>query len=85
MKRFTVLQNELMSYELNEKSCKEVTKYYLEQMLGNGNFVRVENGKSVVKITDEDFHGSLSESYVRDATELDQAISVVLKALNGEK
>lgn len=71
---------QLPAYTVTEIAAKKI-----EQMLGEGEYLREENGKVVVKQDDPwHRHGSISEHNVRDATELDIALFAVLKALRNE-
>ena len=73
-------------FELTDKAALEVAIKQLEQLVSPGEYIReVKVGKEtklVLKQDDPDHrHGSISEEYVRDATELDVAVFAVLKAL----
>ncbi len=83
------VRNTRMVYEdidLNDQAVYDVTVKRLQQLLGNGEYLRTENGKVVVKQDDPGWrHGSVGEEYVRDATELDIAIFKVLNTLHAER
>ena len=67
---------------LPELAVLDVTIRKLRDMVYPGEFLRKEKGKTVVKQDDPNWrHGSVSEDYVRDATELDLAIFRVLDEL----
>lgn len=70
---------------LSDYNIKEVTKQKLKSMLDGGEWLRTKEGKKIVTKDEDNWrHGSVSEDYVRDATELDLAIFTVLKAINGD-
>lgn len=72
--------------DLNDQAVYDVTVNRLRQLLGDGEYLRTENGKVVVKQDDSGWrHGSVRENYVRDATELDISIFEVLDALRTER
>lgn len=67
---------------LSDYNIKEVTKQKLKSMLDGGEWLRTKEGKKIVTKDEDNWrHGSVSEDYVRDATELDIAIFTVLKAI----
>ena len=77
-------------FELTDKAALEVAIKQLEQLVSPGEYIReVKVGKEtklVLKQDDPDHrHGSISEEYVRDATDLDVAVFKVLKALRQKK
>lgn len=76
----------LQEFELTDKAANEVAIKQLEQLVYPGEYLReVKEGKKtklVLKQDDPDHrHGSISEEYVRDATDLDVAVFKVLTAL----
>ena len=73
-------------FELTDKAANEVAIKQLEQLVSPGEYLREEKvGKKTKLVLKQDDpnhrHGSISEEYVRDATELDIAVFAVLKAL----
>ncbi len=67
---------------LPDTAVVEVTRRKLLQMVYPGEYLRKEKGKVVVKQDDPHWrHGSVSEDYVRDATDLDIAVFKVLQEL----
>ena len=84
--------NEVKTHEINipRETVKEITVARLREFLDRGEFLRTveKDGKTVVYLKkDEDNwrHGSVSEEIVREATELDKAVFVVLDALKNSK
>ena len=69
-----------------DKHAQEITIKWRETVVGHGYYLRKENEKIVVKEDDPYHrHGSISEEYVRDATEIDIHIFAVLKHLKDMK
>lgn len=84
--------NEVKTHEINipRETVKEITVARLKEFLDYGEFLRTveKDGKTVVYLKkDEDGwrHGSVSEEIVREATELDKAVFVLLDALKNSK
>ena len=68
---------------LNENEVNEIATKRLLQLVAPGEYLREEKGKIILKQDEPHWrHGSVSEDYVRDATELDIAVFKVLKALS---
>jgi hypothetical protein len=67
---------------LSKKDLKAITIAYLKILVYPGEYLREVNGKTVVK-QDDPFHrhGSISEVYVRDASEFDIAVFDMLAKL----
>jgi hypothetical protein len=67
---------------LNNEQMKEVTICYLKTLVSPGEYLREEKGITVLKQDDPwHRHGSISEEYVRDATEQDILIFKLLGLL----
>ena len=69
---------DLSDYEVNE-----ITRRRLKQLITPGEYLRLNSAGKRVLMQDDPHHrhGSISEIYVRDATELDIAVCLVLKSL----
>lgn len=81
--KFRYSRSETKEVELTTEECKEITLNYLRTLVGRDNYLRTEKGKIVVKEDDPNWrHGSVSEEYVRDATELDIAVFNMLQLLH---
>ena len=72
---------------LPEATVTEVVERYLRQLVSPGEYLRKDaDGKTVVKQDDPDhYHGSISEHYVRDATEVDLAAFKLLEHIRSKK
>lgn len=82
VKKMKVSINEPKIVTLSEATIKEVSISYLKRLISPGEYLRNENGKIVLKQDDPNhYHGSISEHYVRDATELDLAVFTVLSRI----
>lgn len=69
--------------DLDDNQVKEITRKKLRALVALGEYLREEKGKIILKQDEPHWrHGSISEDYVRDATELDIAVFKVLKALS---
>lgn len=69
-------------HTLTNGELKKATVEYLKGLVGHNNYLRNEKNKIVVKQDDPYHrHGSISEEYVRDATELDIAVFKVLSLI----
>jgi len=81
-----ITQSTTSKINLPDHTVYEITSKKLKQMLYPGQFLRRDDaGKLIVKKDEDNWrHGSVSEDYVRDATELDIAIFKVLDALYDE-
>ena len=68
--------------DLTEVQVLQVTKAQLMRLVYPGEYLRYDGNKAVLKQDDPNWrHGSVSEEYIRDATELDLAVFRVLEAL----
>ena len=68
--------------DLTKEESRRITKEYLRSLVGFNNYLRTDKGKAVVKEDDPNHrHGSISEEYVRDATEMDIAIFKLLELM----
>lgn len=70
--------------DLTDEQVLQVTKAQLMRLVYPGEYLRYDGkkGKAVLKQDDPNWrHGSVSEEYIRDATELDLAVFRVLEAL----
>jgi hypothetical protein len=77
-------------FELTDKAALEVTIEKLEQLVSPGEYLReVKEGKKTKWVLKQDdphhYHGSISEHFVRDATDLDIAVFKVLRVLKDKK
>lgn len=63
---------------LSEYNIKTVVKDYLKSKLYPGEFLSERDGKTYLKAEEEHSRGSSSSYVVREATELDKAIWVIL-------
>ena len=80
--KISIIESVEKKIHLSDHNIKDVTKRKLKSMLGGGEWLRVRDGKKIVTKDEDNWrHGSVSEDYVRDATELDLAIFKVLEAL----
>jgi hypothetical protein len=71
---------------LNDSICDDITKRRLKVLLKGGEYLRYKKDTRWVCQDDPHWrHGSISEEYMREASELDLAIFTVLKALDGNK
>ena len=73
-------------FELTDRAANDVAIEQLKQLVYPGEYLREEKvGKKTKLVLKQDDpnhrHGSISEDYVRDATELDVAVFKVLEAL----
>lgn len=80
----------LQEFELTDKAATEVAIEQLERLVSPGEYLReVKEGKKTKLVLKQDDpnhrHGSISEHFVRDATELDIAVFKVLEALRQKK
>ncbi len=67
---------------LKDATVLEVTRRRLKELVHPGEFIREFGDKQYLKMDDPDWrHGSVSEVTIREATELDKAVFLVLKAL----
>jgi hypothetical protein len=79
-----VLQYRSVYEEINltEETVNEITIKRLQMLVSPGEYLRTENGKTLLKQDDPGWrHGSVSEEVVREATELDIAVFKVLTVL----
>lgn len=66
--------------DLTQEEIEIIAKQYLRSLIGRNTYLRTENGKIVVKKDDPYHrHGSISEEYVRDASEMDITIFKLLE------
>lgn len=78
--RFT--RTETHKISLTDDEMKEIAIHTLKRMVSPEEYLRTENGKLVLKQDDPHWrHGSVSEEYVRHATDLDIAVFKVLEKL----
>ena len=79
---FTVYETVEKQIKLNNKQMRDIAISYLESLVYPGEYIREVKGKLVVKQDDPYHrHGSISEEYVRDASELDIAVFDMLDKL----
>jgi hypothetical protein len=83
--KITVYETKATDINLDRRQMKEVTLAYLMSFVRPGEYLRTDhNGKLVLKMDDPYHrHGSISEEYVRDATELDIAVFDIIGRLRG--
>lgn len=68
---------------ISDTQMREVTKKYLKSLIAPGEYLRERNGVTVLMQDDPwHRHGSISEEYVRDATERDITVIKMLGLLN---
>jgi hypothetical protein len=71
---------------ISSSEINRITISKLETMLKGGQFLRSKDGETwVAKDEDNWRHGSVSEEYMRPATDLDLALFTVLSVLRNEK
>lgn len=78
--QITIIEYAEKKVYLSEIQIKDITKQKLKSMLNGGEWLRTKDGKKIITKDEDGWrHGSVSEDYVRDATELDLAIFKVLE------
>lgn len=70
---------------ITSEQMKEVTTKYLRSLVGGDTYLRCTDTGWVIKEDDDHYHGSISEVYVRDATNDDRMIFAVLEILKHSK
>lgn len=68
---------------LTDETINSVATHRLKQLLGEGEHLREKDGKFIVTKDQETFGRGFGEDYVREATDLDIAVFMVLGALRG--
>jgi hypothetical protein len=68
---------------LGDATINDVAIYRLEQLLGQGKYLREKSSKQIITKDEDDW--PTREEYVRDATELDLVVFKVLAALRDAK
>lgn len=67
---------------LSDEQITQITRSKLWQLVHPGEFLRKDKDRWIIKRDDPAWrHGSISEVFVREATELDRAVFKVLERL----
>ena len=85
--RFKHRETTVTEINLSTADLDEITLHRLYQMVSPGEYLRTKKDGTIWLMQDDPDHrhGSISEEYVRDATELDVAIFAVIKELKKRK
>lgn len=76
-----VSENITRKVHLTERQMDLIATSYLRRMLRPGEYIRDDNGKRMLVRDDFMGHGSPVTRFVREATELDEAVYKVLRAM----
>lgn len=88
--KITFQEQQTRTIELPHEAAENVVIKFLQQLISPGEYIREEkrNGKTVKVLKQDDpdhRHGSISEFYVRDATDVDIAALKLISEIRNQQ